>query len=93
MTDTTLRDRIAAAVCNWHYCEATAWEESADSSRQDWQGCADAVIEALGLRREWGALAHDDSGFLYDRRDEVKPSPGETVHARWITEWEAEDDE
>lgn len=42
-----LRDRIAAAVCNWYYGEETAWEETSEGSRQDWQGCAEAVIEAL----------------------------------------------
>jgi hypothetical protein len=57
MTD-NLRDRIAAAVCNWYYGETTAWEETSEPSRQDWQGCAEAVIEALGLRRDEVGIIH-----------------------------------
>lgn len=46
MTD-NLRDRIAAATCNWYYGVPTAWEETSEPSRQDWRGCADAVITEL----------------------------------------------
>jgi hypothetical protein len=48
---------------------------------------ADAVIEALGLRREWGAVDDNDEGVLADTRDELKPWGTETVKTRWITAW------
>jgi hypothetical protein len=47
-----LRDRIAASVCNWYYNETTAWEETSEPSRQDWLGCAEAVIASLNLRTD-----------------------------------------
>ena len=48
---------------------------------------ADAVIEALGLRREWGSLTDDDEGVLADTRDELEPWDTETIKTRWITDW------
>lgn len=48
---------------------------------------ADAVIEVLGLRREWGALDDNDEGVLADARDELKPWGAETVKTRYITDW------
>jgi hypothetical protein len=48
---------------------------------------ADAVIDALGLRREWGALDDNDEGVLADARDELKPWGVETIKTRWITDW------
>ena len=99
MTD---RDRIAKVLWktfqNTPPIEATDeewetwWTQGGDQEQKFYYLQADAVIAELGLRPEWGALAHDDSGFLYDRREEVKPSPGETVKTRYITEW-TDDDE
>ena len=48
---------------------------------------ADAVIEALGLRREWGALDAHDEGVLADTREELKPWGTETIKTRYITGW------
>ena len=49
---------------------------------------AEAVIKALGLRREWGALDDNDEGVLADTREELKPWGAETVKGRWITDWQ-----
>jgi hypothetical protein len=48
---------------------------------------ADAVIEVLGLRREWGAIDDNDEGVLADTCDELTPWDSETVKTRWITDW------
>jgi len=48
---------------------------------------ADAVIDALGLRREWGALDDNDEGVLSDTRDDLTPWGVETIKTRWITDW------
>jgi hypothetical protein len=53
---------------------------------------ADAVIEALGLRREWGSLNDDDEGVLADTRDELTPWETETIKTRWITEWQKDEE-
>ena len=50
------------------------------------------MIGELGLRQEWGSLDDEDSGFLYDSRDELTtPHPHETIKSRWITDWKADD--
>lgn len=86
-----LRDRIAA-VLNRHKT-ADVYDEWADcqcghvGTRWD-DHVADAVIEALGLRREWGALDDNDEGALAEDRDDLRPWPSETIKCRWITDWE-----
>jgi len=76
-----LRTRIAAAL------------QQADKEPQPfdkgvgYEYLADAVIDELGLRLEWGALDEDEGGCLFDCRDEVKVFPGDTVKQRLITEW------
>lgn len=77
MTD--LRTRIAAAIQSIRIQRAGDAEEMAD-----------AVIRELGLREEFGALDADDSGALYDSRDEIKLCRGESIKRRYITEWEAD---
>lgn len=56
--------------------------------RNEWELIADAVIAALGLREEWGALDEQDGGFLADTREELTVGRGETLKHRYITEWE-----
>ena len=81
-----LRDQIAEVLlADWPAPVFSAGKQLAQA-----QKLADKVIAALGLRQEWGALAPDDSGFLYDRREEVKPWKDETVKTRYITEWTEE---
>lgn len=85
MTD--LRDRIAAVLLpDLEY--AAAYNPTTRSPEDHAAALADAVIAALGLREEWGALDEEDSGFLADSREELKPRSGETVKRRYVTEWE-----
>jgi hypothetical protein len=63
------------------------WEATHPEMQKLWLADADAVIEALGLRPEWGALDATDSGVLADTREELKPCPRETIKTRYITEW------
>lgn len=79
MTD-ALRGRIAAAIM----------DTSHGVYVDDAVNAANAVIRELGLREEFGALDADDSGALYDSRDEIKLCRGETIKRRYITEWEAD---
>lgn len=72
-----LRDRIAAVIDKHTY----------GFPHQSYE-VADAVIAALQLREEWGALDEEDNGFLADTRDELRPCPGETIKRRHITAWE-----
>lgn len=76
MTD-DLRTRIADAI------ESVRIQRDGDAAFM-----ADAVIRELGLREEFGALDADDSGALYDIRDEIKLCRGETIKRRYITDWE-----
>lgn len=80
--NTSLRDRIAAVITDGVVAG-------------DGHGAiADAVIAELGLRREWGALDDEDNGTLADTREALTPPwGGETIKHRWITDWEAADDE
>jgi hypothetical protein len=64
-----LRDRIAAAVCNWYYGEDTAWEETSEPSRQDWLGCADAVTDLLIDLAGRGELLRAIDGMHRDPAD------------------------
>jgi len=79
----TLRDHIATALA--HEININLLGNGYDVD--DLLRLADKVIKSLGLRQEWGALSPDDSGALYDRREEVKPWEGKTVKTRYITEW------
>ena len=81
--DDSLRDRIATALGGELHVNLLGNGYDVD----DLLALADAVINTLGLRQEWGALAHDGSGTLHDTREEVKPWPGETIKTRYITEW------
>lgn len=66
MTD-NLRDRIAAVICNWYFGEDTAWEETAEPSRQEWPGCADEVIEQLkSTPPDDFTYGPDDEGYHVD---------------------------
>lgn len=83
LPDIDLRTRIASAI-------QTRWSELTLTDTWD-ENClilADAVIEALSLRREWGALDDNDEGVLADTREELKPWGAETVKGRWITDWQ-----
>lgn len=53
---------------------------------------ADAVIGALGLRVEYGALDDDHGGFLADSPEQLVPMlQGETLQQRLITDWQRAD--
>ena len=80
MTD-SLRDRIAAALGNVEVV-LDGWDYLNETSKFL---LADAVIAALGLRREWGSAC---SWAPAQRREELKLMPGETVKSRYVTEWE-----
>jgi hypothetical protein len=54
----------------------------------DCKPLAEAVIKALGLHQEWGALDDNDEGVLTDTREELKPWGTETIKYRWITKWQ-----
>jgi hypothetical protein len=62
-----------------------------DVAEQMWgEHVADAVIAALGLCEEFGALDDQDGGVLADAREELLPLyPKETIKRRFITDWEA----
>ena len=79
-----LRDRIAAAL--------KAADESWDEVSNPYLGQADALIEQLGLRPEWGALDSDFGGTLADSPEELKLYGGESIMRRYITEWERFDE-
>lgn len=89
MTD--LRDRIAAALIEHQrqgvqHC-LCGWGKLGHSHPDH---VADAVIAALGLREEFGALDDQDGGVLADAREELLPLyPKETIKRRFITDWEA----
>lgn len=83
MADESLRTRIAAAI----EAEQAAWDggdRHYGAAPPD--DLADAVIQALGLRIEYGALDHTDSGRLSDDND-LTPLPGEIMKTRYITDW------
>ena len=82
-----LRTRIAAAI----YGVQKPWDgfqfaELSTPTQSLYQEQADAVIQALGLRIEYGALDHTDSGLLSDAND-LTPLRGETIKTRYITDW------
>jgi hypothetical protein len=88
MTD--LRTRIAKVL----YTRAMSklewprpWEATHPEMKKLWLADADAVIEELGLRPEWGALDATDSGVLYDDPTEIRLYGAETIKIRYITEW------
>ena len=58
----------------------------------EWETIADAMINKLGLRPEWGSLDEEDGGVLADTREELKTWPGETVKRRYITPWTVPDE-
>jgi hypothetical protein len=87
-----LRTRIAKVL----YTRAMSklewpWEATHPEMQKLWLADADAVIEKLGLRQEWGALDATDSGTLADTREELKTWEGETIKTRYITEWVSDD--
>jgi hypothetical protein len=77
----TLRDRIAAVVCDMDSLHAKRWSLDV----------ADAVIEALGLRVEWGNLDDQDGGVLSDTRSDVEGYSG-AIKVRLVTEWAVDDE-
>lgn len=60
--------------------------DTSGSNGVDMQAVADAVIQKLGLRIEYGALDNTDSGRLSDD-DDLTPLPGEIMKTRYITDW------
>ena len=75
-----LRDRIAAVIT----------EAIPDNGTTNFLAVADAVIRDLALREEWGSLDHEDCGIMADTREELRPSRGETIKHRYLTEWVAD---
>lgn len=94
MTD-SLRDRIAAAISSHNMRlqspkRGAMWVcQCGTLSPRYADHLADAVIAALGLREEFGALDDQDGGVLADAREELLPLyPKETIKRRFITDWE-----
>jgi hypothetical protein len=88
MTD--LRTRIAKVLYE-RLMSRSAWARPWNTLYPDmqklWLADADAVIEELGLRQEWGALDDTDSGVLYDDPTEIRLYGAETAKTRYVTEW------
>jgi hypothetical protein len=79
MTD-NLRDCIAAALLERFFAREDVALDAAD-----------AVIEALGLRVEWGNLDDQDDGVLSDTRSDVEGYSG-AIKVRLVTEWAVDDE-
>jgi hypothetical protein len=77
----TLRDRIAKVIADYLDGELNWGDDLAPY-------LADAVIEALGLHIEWGALDEQDGGLIADSRDKLLPLHNrECIKSRYVTEW------
>ena len=88
-----LRETIARAMQHsdaWMGCDDEGWTCSGKECRYCWevaQGCADAVIAALGLTEELGSKSHGPSPMDCG----VTPGPdilGRHNHRRYVTPWE-----
>ena len=88
-TENSQRDRIAAVI---EQNLAAQLPSDLPDRYYEWIGydtLADAVIAALGLREEFGALDDYDGGLLADTREELLPLHAkETIKRRFITDWE-----
>jgi hypothetical protein len=87
------RDRIARVLYERNGMARLAWsrpwEDLTKEIRAIWLVDADAIIQALDLRREWGVKERDEPapGWLSDAND-LPVREGETLMCRLITPWE-----
>ena len=91
-----LRRKIARAMQHsdaWMGCDDEGWICGGKECRYCWevaQGCADAVIEALGLTEEPGHTFYGVNGPCEGVTPGPDPLGFQTPHyRRWVTEWEA----
>ena len=61
--------------------------ENTDLNKIDTLKLAETSSEGLALKKEYGSLDPEMSGFFYDEGEKITVCPGEKLYYRYLTDW------